>query len=1507
MTNQGHVYSRQNSRMPTYRYTLIAVLTMVLSTIGLTQDSQNCGFNLFDSQHNDAWIDRGLVQYTQHSPEGANLILPIVFHVVQDGTLGSLTDADVLTLLGFLNDAFANEGFYDPSTGADTDIGFCLAKQDENGLPTSGITRTQSTLTLMTAETQDRDLKALIHWDPHCYINVYLVAEINSDAYGTGVRGYANFPSSHGSPTDGIVIETNIANGSPVNAAVLIHEMGHFLGLFHTFRGGCTNNDCNQDGDRICDTPPDNSTAPSECSDPYNSCQTDAQSGLPSDQPDPVTNYMDYGHLSCRNQFTQDQAARMQMAVNTQRLSMLACESCDDPCPNPFVTTIGFDSLTVRINGPFRLWADNPPAGATYEWYENGMIVSTQQTLNTTYMTEGERMLVLKTIGADPRCVSIDTIFFEVYCDAFVTHNLRDTFCLTPGSTLNFSANGQRVNGPIEWYIDGILDQTGNQFSWTVPSSGVFDIHLVGKNANCEYTSIVYKVYVSCREICDNEVDDDGDGLIDGFDTDCCDSVSHFFFDPCYLSCPIEIKDAFTSIQRKYTTSGFEWHEAGSPLVGDINGDGKVEIIGTKTFVINGSQKVTQNYFVLNGEDGSVLNEVTVDGTWRSYSQQLAMADTDRNGYAEIYSFTRNFTRYDVNPDGSITKTYQLGGGAFVQPSITDVDEDGLAEIVVQNGIYDAQTGRALVGLNTSINRGGIDWVASTSGSAVVDVLPDDFCPDCSGKELIVGNQVYSIRIDRQGVSGILLQVDLGEGRDGYTSIADMDLDGDLDAVVVYTTPLPDFKTERHVLVWDIQTPNTLIREYTWPGDFDRIGQAAVGDVNGDGFPEIVIADRGNLRCLGISNNTWLEYFKLGNSDGSGMACPSLFDFDADGKMEIIHRDERILRIVDGSTGGVLFSESCVSGTGWETPVVADVDGDQEAELLCSCEGELRVYEPDPGRWALTRPVWNQRLYYSVNVNDDLTIPYQQQVHHLPGDKSEFNSYIFQYGTKEFKAGDLEGTIISMDCQNDKMVYEIEICNIGPATFIDSLHLTGYDENPSVQNASVVYTKDTLMSPLFSDSCTIITISFDRDIRNLYLVINDDASLASPYDFSDDFPVSDVFECDYTNNLIPLQGVPRVSAPDLGPDTTMCDFGTFVLDAGPGFLSYVWPDFSEDQTYTVWQPGTYWVVVMDACGTMYTDTIEVRVDPATIIDLGADRQICEGDSLVLEIPNYNQITWAPSDIVSCKDCPKVVLYPDTTMTISVVAETENGCFSFDSIEVTVGDGFFMHDTAFICQGDSILFDDIYRTEEGVYEINTSGTDCDSLIRLTVLYEGVLNYEVVDTVFLNIGETYQLSVTGDQSQIENYFWDSELNLTCSTCPNPTIIGEIDGRIVVQLILDNGCTLFLQIEVVIEEEEEEEMEDSDVFVPNIFSPNGDGLNDQIQIFTNDPMFVVEKFTVFDRWGELIYQEGPIEVSSFKGWDGHFNEKLVNPGVYVIDIIGQTGSGEQIHLTQGLTLMY
>jgi hypothetical protein len=137
---------------------------------------------------------------------------------------------------------------------------------------------------------------------------------------GNPVLGYVTkFPWEQGA-TDGVVVRQNHF-GDNVGTSVLsiynlgrttTHEVGHYLGLLHTFQGGCINSNCNNQGDHVCDTPP--VAQPNFSCIFINSCHTDQP-----DLNDLIENYMDYTNDACMNIFTLGQTDRIDYHFDTYR------------------------------------------------------------------------------------------------------------------------------------------------------------------------------------------------------------------------------------------------------------------------------------------------------------------------------------------------------------------------------------------------------------------------------------------------------------------------------------------------------------------------------------------------------------------------------------------------------------------------------------------------------------------------------------------------------------------------------------------------------------------------------------------------------------------------------------------------------------------------------------------------------------------------------------------------------------------------------------------------------------------------------------------------------------------------------------------------------------------------------------------------------------------------------------------------------------------------------------
>ena len=334
--------------------------------------------------------------------------LPIVIHIVHDNGPENISDAQVMQGIEYLNQAFANEAPYDPSTGVETPFAFCLATRTPDGLPTTGINRIVSEQT--DGSQFPQSLHDLISWNTKDYINIWVAKEVCTPSSGCGPAAYAYLPASHGQPFDGIVTEALYFGNNPANSAVLVHEMGHYLGLFHTFESGCQNDDCLANGDRVCDTPPDNSTDQSlPCDLTNNSCDTDANATDPNnpfttDVDDFTDDYMDYGNLDCYSRFTQGQSDRMEFFLQNVRFSLLESIACLSPCANPFTVNFSTNTTTVEPGTPI-VFTNNSLNVNDFEWCINGVSSSTDLHFTHTFSDEGIFEITLKGSNTDTLCL----------------------------------------------------------------------------------------------------------------------------------------------------------------------------------------------------------------------------------------------------------------------------------------------------------------------------------------------------------------------------------------------------------------------------------------------------------------------------------------------------------------------------------------------------------------------------------------------------------------------------------------------------------------------------------------------------------------------------------------------------------------------------------------------------------------------------------------------------------------------------------------------------------------------------------------------------------------------------------------------------------------------------------------------------------------------------------------------------------------------------------------------
>lgn len=444
----------------------------------------------------------------------AVVTLPVVVHIVHNNGAENVSNAQVLKGIQDLNDAFGNRGYYDPTTGVNTDIQFCLAQRDPNNQASNGITRDVSPLTDMTWEIDDINLKNINRWQPICYINIWLVKEVNSTSWGSDLVGYAYYPSAHGTAVDGIVMEARWFGTSPANSAIVVHEMGHYLGLYHTFNGDCGNSNCLSDGDRVCDTPPDQSQGVG-CSPNANSCTTDPDDpsvnnpfravglGGRGDVADMGENYMDYSPLQCYSIFTAGQKERMNWHIQNVRQSLLACKSCELPCPSVVSASFSPRGLTVDV-GTSLTFTSTSTNATTYKWRVSSTNYSTQN-ITHNFNTIGTFSVVFEAANTDARCASmLDSVRINVICPVKARILPPLSNLVNPNTPVTFKATAQNAT-TTKWTLNNATIGTDTTLTYTFNAVGSYELVFIAANGLCADTQrITMVVSQEVPIICNN-------------------------------------------------------------------------------------------------------------------------------------------------------------------------------------------------------------------------------------------------------------------------------------------------------------------------------------------------------------------------------------------------------------------------------------------------------------------------------------------------------------------------------------------------------------------------------------------------------------------------------------------------------------------------------------------------------------------------------------------------------------------------------------------------------------------------------------------------------------------------------------------------------------------------------------------------------------------------------------------------------------------------------------------
>ncbi len=870
------------------------------------------------------------------------------------------------------------------------------------------------------------------------------------------------------------------------------------------------------------------------------------------------------------------------------------------------------------------------------------------------------------------------------------------------------------------------------------------------------------------------------------------------------------------------------------PLVGDLDGDGKPEIIGLGLMASGdgsgtGLAGAGQYIAIFNGQNGNPILKFdlrTLRGpngetnfNYGSLAQfrlraeprhngpcHLAIADLDNDGIGEIVvcetgtngrvyalkpvidSVTNNITTltkiWDGNDNG-VPYSYKLpltGQDWTVlgapMPYITDLNGDGIPEVIVYNKIYNGKTGQILLEMETlryyiaqdsytaseQLTRSQYSYVGRRHG---VGPVMDDGTPvisiidiDNDGElEIIAGMKIYKPVITNtdgktgnylvtpvvHGPRSVTLPTRVGSGSrtyqllDGHTVVADVDGDGFLDIIVQSNiTNNWDDNYRGLVVVWDPRFPDSVKAASIFRG-YSAFGMSSipfVGDINGrydsyDGtkkLPEICFVtgvlcyDRSvddyisgipfhplsadtlelNSRYFNRANGTAADRcqghifsltfhgdettpvherlkisWAMEHEDRSANTGITMFDFDNDGIMELCYRDEQSIRVISPAMqtyirknvtdGPIRFRDNRIkSYTGYEAPVIADVNNDGSADIITlgyrdngeHSYGYLYVFEHASGgdKWAPAPPVWNQGIYFPLQINEDLTVPAKPistltQFQNTDGEiitpyngnwiqqpiVKEGNQYVPVIRQPNARITD---AIVNLD--QAQQTIDITLTNLGLTTLNYRTPLSLYID--SISPGNLILTTE-IGIDIFPDDRSTLSFNLPAlpngetyNARLIYIRVMDDGV---------NFPATGYDDCDLSGNVFVTIDCPdmNVNISATPSASNICGYNASVLleVQNPALFDnpeYQWyrndlPIEGADlPIYFATTTGSYRLYVIDGlCRKFSAETIDITISggnyPKPDLVVTPDTIICgDSASLYLYVRNYSELSSA---------------------------------------------------------------------------------------------------------------------------------------------------------------------------------------------------------------------------------------------------------------------------------------
>jgi gliding motility-associated-like protein len=205
--------------------------------------------------------------------------------------------------------------------------------------------------------------------------------------------------------------------------------------------------------------------------------------------------------------------------------------------------------------------------------------------------------------------------------------------------------------------------------------------------------------------------------------------------------------------------------------------------------------------------------------------------------------------------------------------------------------------------------------------------------------------------------------------------------------------------------------------------------------------------------------------------------------------------------------------------------------------------------------------------------------------------------------------------------------------------------------------------------------------------------------------------------------------------------------------------------------------------------------------------------------------------------------------------------------------------------------------------EGIYQITSlDANDCSATEIISIDVPLMVQVELGDNQVISIGDSTHLQaiINLPFDSLASIIWTGIDSIDCPNCLTQLVAPIITTAYTVSVTSVDGCADRDSLTVTV-------TTDQNVYIPNIFSPNGDGVNDVLSISIGDGVEEISSFTIFDRWGNMIFlAEHVLPSEPIVSWDGRMKGETMNPGVFTYKLVAQFKDGERIVRYGDITLL-